>query len=270
MILCIGDATIDLYVTTGKKFAGGIAANCAVHLHRAGTPVLLASAIGTDDQAKFFLHRMEEEGVDTTYVQRLSGATSLQKIRSHGKDKEFFGFQHGVLDEYRLPAPVRAQFAAADAVFIPLSDGLKPLFEEVVAAERGTALLAVDFSRDADIEGFTHGDVVAMVHHYLPRIDIALVGGTKVDFDALETIAHSQPKKIVVLTLGQAGAVAWHRGTFYKQPALWVHDVVDTTGCGDAWRAGFLHDYVRSKSIVSAMATGSQWASRVATHFGAF
>ncbi len=270
MILCIGDATIDWYVTSGKKFAGGIAANCAVHLHRAGTPVILASAIGTDDQATFFLHRMQEEGIDTTYVQRLSGATSVQKIRSQGKHKEFFGFQHGVLDDLRLIAPIRALIPKADAVFIPLSDGLKPLFEEILAAERGTALLAVDFSRDADIEGFTHGDVVAMTHHYLPQIDIALVGGTKEDFTSLEAIAHSQPEKIVVLTMGQAGAVAWHNGTFYKQPALWVRDVVDTTGCGDAWRAGFLHEYVRSKSILSAMTAGAQWASRVATHFGTF
>lgn len=270
MIASVGDAGIDLYVTTGKKFVGGIAANVAVHLSRLHEPVCLISAVGSDEHASFVLHRLQEEGLDVSQIQQLPGHTSVQKIRSHGKLKEFFGFRPEVLAQFRLTPETEALCTSADILFTPLSDGLKPVFEQVMTLHAPNTKKAVDFSRDADIPGFAHGDVIAMVHHYIDQLHIAMVGGNKEDTDSLRTIAQAHPDKIVILTCGADGSFAWHQGQEYTQQALWVRDVVDTTGCGDAWRAGFLYDYVRNHNVQQAMNTGARMAARIAGQFGAF
>lgn len=157
-----------------------------------------------------------------------------------------------------------------EAVVVPLTDGLKKVFEQVMHAELGSTLKIVDFSRDADIEGFSHGDVAAMVFHYLEYLDIAFIGGDESIIDTIHSIADANPNKILITTLGPKGSIAYYGGKEYKQKAFWMKNIVDTTGCGDAFRSGFTTSYLENKDIDKALERGAQLAADAATHFGAF
>ena len=271
MIVSVGDTSIDHYITTGEKHVGGIATNFAVHGTRLGADVVLITAIGNDDDAQFFLKQMKIEGVDTSHVKHLPGQTSEQKIRLVGKERNFCGFFAGVLNDMTIDDNDLTIMRQAEAVVVPLTDGLKHIFEQVIRADLGSKPLKIaDFSRDADIEGFGHGDVAAMVFHYLEHADIAFIGGDESILETVQAMAEANPEKIPIITLGPKGSLAFHNEKTYKQKAFWIKNVVDTTGCGDAFRSGFTTKYLETKNIAEAMEHGARLAADAATHFGAF
>lgn len=271
MKVIIGDATIDHYVHSGEKYAGGIAANFAAHLTRLGhKDVTFVTAVGTDRYAEDFTKRIEEAGVSTEHVHTLQGQTSVQKIRINNDKWEYFGFTPGVLEDFLLTDEEVEMVKNAEMVFLPLSDGLKPIFEQVLLNTETNAVRMTDFSRHADIDGFGHGDIIAMIQHYIDAFDIVIAGGNPEHLEVIRTIAHANPEKVFVLTMGPEGSVGFHDGKEHEEPAAPIQEMVDTTGCGDAYRSGFITVWLEKKDLASAMHQGALEAAEVATHMGAF
>ncbi|MCJ8191918.1 adenosine kinase [Sphingomicrobium aestuariivivum] len=75
--------------------------------------------------------------------------------------------------------------------------------------------------------------------------------------------------KTAVVTHGAAGASANRDGTRVMVPAVPIDEVVDTTGAGDLFAAGFLAAYTRDKPIEKCLETGAICAAEVISHYGA-
>ena len=73
----------------------------------------------------------------------------------------------------------------------------------------------------------------------------------------------------VVITRGAHGAVAVERDYIVEIPAAPVERVVDTTGAGDLFAAGFLAARCRGRALKGCLETGSIAAAEVISHFGA-
>jgi sugar/nucleoside kinase (ribokinase family) len=73
----------------------------------------------------------------------------------------------------------------------------------------------------------------------------------------------------LVITRGAHGAVAVEKDYLVEVPAAPVSDVVDTTGAGDLFAAGFLAARCRDKPLKACLETGSIAAAEVISHFGA-
>lgn len=73
----------------------------------------------------------------------------------------------------------------------------------------------------------------------------------------------------LVVTRGGRGAVAMVRGERVEVPAAPVAHVVDTTGAGDQFAAGFLAEQVRGADAAAALAAGARAAAAVIAHLGA-
>jgi len=58
--------------------------------------------------------------------------------------------------------------------------------------------------------------------------------------------------KEVVLTLGSMGSVIYTGGVFYNIPAYKPSAVVDATGCGDTYMAGYLYQRIKGASFQQA------------------
>ncbi len=67
--------------------------------------------------------------------------------------------------------------------------------------------------------------------------------------------------KEVVITLGSKGSVIYHDGMFYHIPAFKPVSVVDATGCGDTYMAGYLYKRIKGLSIQYA----GEFAAAMAT-----
>ncbi len=84
---------------------------------------------------------------------------------------------------------------------------------------------------------------------------------------ALATLADKVPT--LVITRGAEGALAIDGGEAVEVPAMRVSQVVDTTGAGDLFAAGFLVARARGHDLRHCLTTGSIAAGEIISHFGA-
>ena len=75
--------------------------------------------------------------------------------------------------------------------------------------------------------------------------------------------------EVAVLTRGAAGSVIVTAEELIEVPAEEVADVVDTTGAGDLYAAGFLYGYTQGLPLASCGRLGSKAAAEVISHTGA-
>jgi sugar/nucleoside kinase (ribokinase family) len=88
------------------------------------------------------------------------------------------------------------------------------------------------------------------------------------DFDsALAAFAGKVP--VLVSTRGADGAVAIVDGVRHEAPAAPVSEIVDTTGAGDLFAAGFLAAHIDGRSVEDCLALGAAAAAEVISHWGA-
>ena len=99
------------------------------------------------------------------------------------------------------------------------------------------------------------------------KVELAALTG-KPDFDAgLAALAPKVP--VLVVTRSEDGAVAIAHGERHEVAAETVSHVVDTTGAGDLFAAGFLAGYARKASIHRCLAMGAVAAAEIISHYGA-
>jgi sugar/nucleoside kinase (ribokinase family) len=95
---------------------------------------------------------------------------------------------------------------------------------------------------------------------------LQLTGGSDLD-QALATL--SAKIATLVVTCGAAGAIAIEEGRRIEIPAAPVAKVVDTTGAGDLFAAGFLAARCRGHDLERCLQAGALAAAEVISHFGA-
>jgi sugar/nucleoside kinase (ribokinase family) len=88
------------------------------------------------------------------------------------------------------------------------------------------------------------------------------------DFEkALARFADKVP--VLVSTRGERGAVAIVDGIRHEAPCVPVDKIIDTTGAGDLFAAGFLAAHIDGRSVEDALALGAAAAAEVIAHWGA-
>lgn len=84
---------------------------------------------------------------------------------------------------------------------------------------------------------------------------------------ATEALARRVP--LLVVTRGAEGACAFEGGRRYDVPAEPVDRVVDTTGAGDLFAAGFMAGQIAGRSVADSLTMGAIAAAEVISHYGA-
>jgi sugar/nucleoside kinase (ribokinase family) len=72
-----------------------------------------------------------------------------------------------------------------------------------------------------------------------------------------------------VVTRSEKGAVAVENGKRVDVPAEPVQQIVDTTGAGDLFAAGFLSGHAKGRSVEDSLRMGAIAAAEVISHYGA-
>ena len=79
----------------------------------------------------------------------------------------------------------------------------------------------------------------------------------------------SQQERIYAITMGEEGALIIKGNETYKIEAQKIENLVDTTGAGDLFAAGFLEYFIKNESLESCGSRGVEMASRVIQQYGA-
>lgn len=260
-LAAVGDVGVDVYENLGVIHVGGISLNLAMSAVELGVDeVFLFSALG-DDYGDFV-----RDAIATTPIrfrgQRLPGRCSTQHLVVHPDgNREFTGYDPHVLDDWRLSAAELAELATMEVICAPVSDGLAAVAEQVIPLETG-ALKAIDFSEDGEWWGPDYFE------RFAPSLGIAFFGVKTGVPPAVPALARRYPEKVFVVTEGPRGSTAFHGDLVARQPAR-PTSVVDTCGCGDAFQAGFIVEWLRSRDLARALAAGTAQAGVHMQHYGA-
>ena len=90
-----------------------------------------------------------------------------------------------------------------------------------------------------------------------------------IDFKNLEITLPYLREKILVITDAEKGSYGYFKDQKYFQEAIKPEKIVDTTGGGDAYTAGFIAEYLKTKSIKSSMESGAKYAAEKLGKIGA-
>lgn len=75
--------------------------------------------------------------------------------------------------------------------------------------------------------------------------------------------------RTVIITESSKGSYGYFQNKVYFQKVIKTDQIIDTTGAGDGYTAGFIAEYLKSKDIEKAMLSGSKYAVKILSKIGA-
>jgi sugar/nucleoside kinase (ribokinase family) len=265
-LLCIGDPCADLLMRLaqwpahGSKaragligtLPGGTAANVACAAQRLGLRTALFGSVGNDSHGKAALLALNEFGVDTSLIRTINGSPTSVCLNMLSDDGE-----RSIIYLPPDPAPpmqparLRAAAMRARAIYT-MPYNMDELGTMHALARRTGAVIAID------IEAAVAPTPGAM-RARLACADIAFLNesGFRAGTGAAPSLAAMRPllafgPKVIVVTCGQAGALAVSRQDSAEQAAF-AANVVDTTGAGDCFNASFMVAFLGGRTLEGAL-----------------
>ena len=261
----IGSDTDSVIVRT----RGGSAANVAMFGALTGTPSRFIGQVGNDNLGEQLCASLRGSGVDVCTVAEGRTGSIVVVVQPNGE--RTFLTDRGVASD--LSVFDASHLAGVSIVHVPTySLALDPLATTAVqyirAARAAGALISVDASsisvlRDYGIDRYS--DLIASL-----APDVFLCNN---DEAALLNIDSAHPMPGAALTVFKRGALpvtaVTAAGAVTEVATPPVANIVDTTGAGDAFAAGFLPAYAPSCNIEDAITNGNLIAARVLRSPGA-
>lgn len=268
-IACVGDCCVDRYLPERRDLLGGITANFARHaatVFPPGDEISIVSPIGTDGLAGDIIRPgLEACGLEL-HLTPIDGPSPVQliEVRPDG-EKHFVHYDEGVLGKFRIDDGNIGHLSNADVVVTQVFEQIRETFASVADAPV-PALLSVDFADFAEHPDF------ALLERSIDRLDIGFFGLSVDDEEQIARIGAiaGRSGKLLVVTLGPQGSLAFLGNERSEATAVPVDEVIDTTGAGDAFAAGFLSRYLHGATVRESLEAGARLAATAIGHLGAW
>lgn len=273
-ILVVGELNPDLVLAAltsvpepgrevvAREFAfrlGSSSAICASGLAKLGNDVAFLGTAGDDAFGRFCVQQLTAAGVDVSLVRTDPSLQTGLTVSITAQDRALVSYP-GAMEELRaddVTDGVLARFRHLHVSAYFLQRGLKPGLPSLFRRARALGLTtSFDPGHDPYDEW---GDEIRDVFRdtsvlFLNEIELELTTGSGDIEQGLGQLATDST--LAVVKLGARGAAALDAvGVIERVPAMEVH-VVDTTGAGDSFNAGFLHAWLHDSSLAEALRCG--------------
>ena len=279
-ILCLGDIMLDVTAVVGAPIkqgvetrasistqGGGAAANVASWLAVSGTSAHLIARVGDDPAGRTVLAELDRFGVEHSHkiIPDAHTGVVVVLVDALGERTMFpdSGANSGLspadlpplddvtavyLSGYPLVNPA-SRAGALEILGIVNEMGLPVIFDP------STVGVLLDVGLKQVREWLTMVDVVV-----LNEEEAHFLSGKNNPVDAAAELLQLTP--LVVIKRGGNGALAQARGSALVQiPALDV-EVIDTTGAGDAFAAGFIKGWIAKHDLLDSLQSGAELAAK--------
>lgn len=280
MRLIDAEEAIRLYDHMGpaREISGGSAGNTAAGVAALGGKAGFVGQVAPDQLGEFYRHDLTATGVEFTTAATDFGVPTgrvmvLVTADGHRTMNTFLG----AAQHLPVTALDEAQIEGAAILYLEgyLWDPETPRFAMVKAidvARRAGRKVAFTLSDTFCIErhrdgfaGLIDGGRIDIL--FANEAEIRMLAGAD-DFDAAVASVSGKVETLVV-TRSEQGAVAVSNGARAEVPAEPVARVVDTTGAGDLFAAGFLAGQAQGRSLEQSLRIGAIAAAEVISHYGA-
>ena len=226
-----------------RREFGGCAGNIAYNLNLLGGRPLIMAAVGDDYQP--YAYRLERLLLSQRYIRQISGTFTAQAfITTDLDDNQITAFHPGAMNHSH-------QNHVADAGDVTLGiiapDGRDGMLQH--AREFHAAGIPFIFDPGQGLPMFSGEELLEFVRQadYLTVNDYEAQLVQEKTGHTLEALA--KQLKALVVTLGGKGSLIYSDGRRLEIPCARADQVVDPTGCGDAYRAGLLYGLVNGMDI---------------------
>lgn len=268
-VLCLGEILFDFLsnqpglpyqqVQSWTPYPGGAPANVACALVKLGTPSGFIGCVGQDDTGNTLVKLLQDVGVNTDGVQRHPAAPTrgVYVTRSKTGDRAFAGFGNNDTTEFadthlkanQLPVQLfeTADFLVLGTLELAYPDSREAIFQALDLADQYYTKVLLDVNWRPVFWPDT-STAPPIIQEIIQRTDFLKLSDDEAEwlFGTTEpgVIAHRlNTVEGVLVTAGEKGCTYFLSGSEGQIPAFEM-EVEDTTGAGDSFVAGFLHQLV--------------------------
>ncbi len=245
---------------------GGSAANTIRALARAGLETAFIGKVGDDTDGLFYADSMRQAGVNTMLAKSREGATGVANTFVLPDGQRTFATHLGVSGTLSPQDVTASMLEGCDTLYV---EGYMvqnhQLMDHVMQMGRDRGMtICLDLASynvvEQDREFFAH-----IIDNYTDIVfaneeeSLALTGAAP--DEALDMLASRC--RVAVVKLGGQGSMAQRGDEKARVQAVKVERVIDTTGAGDHFAAGFLSAMAEGASLAGCLDRGGEFAARV-------
>ena len=276
MTLVDAEGAESLYAAMGpaREISGGSAANTLAGLSALGAQCAFIGQVADDQLGAVFAHDIRAVGIDFDTPARQDDPPTARCLIFVTPDAQrtmntFLG-----ASQYLPPETLDAEAVAAAKILYLEGYLWDPEEPRAASIARRIAGRKVAFTLSEVFVIERHGDDFrALIEDglidilFANHLELAALTG-KPDFhDGIAALKDKVPT--LVVTRSADGAVAVSNGEHAEVPAEPIAAVVDTTGAGDLFAAGFLYGHVRGEPLERCLRRGAIAAAEIISHYGA-
>lgn len=280
MQLVDADGARDLYAAMGpaKEISGGSAANTLAGLSAMGAQCAFVGQVASDQLGNVFAHDIRAVGIDFDTVPREGEPPTARCLIFVTPDGQ--RTMNTFLGASQFLPPEALNEEAIGGAEILYLEGYLWDPEEPRAAMRAAIETAKGASRKV---AFTLSDAFVIDRHgddfraliadglidilFANEVELAALTGEAGFDDGVAALAGKVP--VLVVTRSEKGATCVTGGETFTVAAEPIDKVVDTTGAGDLFAAGFLYGHVRGEDPARCLHRGAIAAAEIISHYGA-
>lgn len=246
-----------------RREFGGCAGNIAYGLRQLGSPAVPLAMVGND--ASDYLERMRSLGVDTRFVGTTANNYTAQAMIMTDRDNnQITAFHPGAMSQaHEAPVPTDAGIRLA----IVSPDGRDAMLQHAQQLHDAGIPFVFDpgqglpMFNGEELRRFIELATWVTVNDYEGKM---LGDRTGLSFEAI-----AQQVLGLVVTLGEHGCEVWAEGRKTLVAPVQAAEVLDPTGCGDAFRAALLHGLSQGWDLVRCAELGNRiGATKIASRGG--
>ena len=243
---------VSFLVPSLRRDFGGCAGNIAYSLKLLGGAALPMATLGTDGAD--YLQRLRSLDIDTRYVSQIDGAFTAQAMIMTDRDNnQITAFHPGAM----MQAHTNRVEAADDVKLgIVAPDGRDAMLEH--AAQFATAGIPFVFDPGQGLPMFNGEELTRFVEQASWVTVNDYEGKMLCERTGLSLSDLSRKVRGLVVTLGGEGCDVWEDGVATRVAPVTPKEIVDPTGCGDAWRGALLFGLEQGWSLTRCAELGNR------------
>ncbi len=246
---------VSFLVPTLRREFGGCAGNIAYNLAGLGGEPWVMAALGADGAD--YLVRLASWGLETRFVVTIDDSYTAQAIIITDADNNQITAFHPGAMSFAQRTRVPASDGAKPAIAIVAPDGRDAMLEHAQQlADAGVPFVfdpgqGLPMFDGTELRRFVDRATWVALNDYEARMLCDRTGHT------LQSLSRSHLRGVVV-TLGADGCELWCDGEREHVPGVVATEVLDPTGCGDAFRAALLYGLERGWELARCAALGNR------------
>ena len=251
---------VSFLVPTLRREFGGCAGNIAYSLSQLGGSALPMATVGNDGQD--YVAHLRNKGISTEFIREIAGSYTAQAMIMTDRDNNQITAFHPGAMSHAHASEIKPRSDIKLGIISP--DGRDAML--LHAAQFKAASIPFVFDPGQGLPMFNGEELT----HFIEQASWVTVndyeGRMLSERSGLSSSDISRRVQGLVVTLGAEGCEVWVDGVMTHVPPVKAAQLVDPTGCGDAFRGALLFGLERGWSLVRCCELGNRvGAHKIAT-----